>query len=183
MLKILAFLLLICPEPVEPALWGWLPGMTTAMHELCHELQLTKYFPTLYNEDESNLGYYQWQYKNARELYWNLLYLPRIQESCNFPHDRDWLRGQMDHARIYILYCQEMTKAYPSQREYWTAFHLALTQRIKLYDSLDDSKGEAYDYEYRRRALMRIKEVLGDDMYYTGRLPGILPLQFFQEIP
>jgi len=51
-----------------------------------------------------------------------------------------------------------------------------------VWDTVRDARCEYYYVTVRRAALLRLREMIGEDAYYAGRLPSPVPLQHFQRI-
>jgi hypothetical protein len=53
---------------------------------------------------------------------------------------------------------------------------------FEVWDALRDALSEHYGVTYRRQALERLRELLGDDAFYRGQLPPGLPTWRFTRI-
>jgi len=51
-----------------------------------------------------------------------------------------------------------------------------------MWEHLRDARCEYYYVTVRRQALKRLREQIGEDAYYMGRLPPPVPLHWFQQI-
>lgn len=67
----------------------------------------------------------------------------------------------------------------------WGDFQTAIQETDHLYQVWDTVRDCRCDYYYvtvRRQALKKLRELVGDEAYYTGRLPPYVPIWRFQEI-
>ena len=55
-------------------------------------------------------------------------------------------------------------------------------QLYQIWDTVRDARCEYYYVTVRRQALKRLREALGDEAYFSGRLPPHVPLWRFQQI-
>lgn len=106
---------------------------------------------------------------------------PCLADGQRFP-DRPTVNEMLAFNRCYRQYLnvrQSMELAHA-----WK-YQAALQETDQLYEIWDiarDARCEYYYVSVRRQALRRLREMVGDEAYYTGRLPPHVPVWRFQKI-
>jgi hypothetical protein len=81
-------------------------------------------------------------------------------------------------------YRQHIDVRQPLERVHWWELRVALQETDRLYqiwDSVRDARCPYYYVTVRRQALKRLREMVGEDSYYSGNLPPCVPLWQFRE--
>ena len=116
-----------------------------------------------------------------RSRYQELLDAPSVKDSLRFP-DRTIIQGLMDFNRSYrenVVSRRSMTLG--AGETYDAALH-ETDQLYEVWDALNDARCDYYYVVYRRQALKKLRKLVGEDAYYSGRLPPPVPLWRFEEI-
>ena len=82
-------------------------------------------------------------------------------------------------------YRQHIDIRQPGEPASWWELRSALQETDHLYqiwDTVRDARCEYYYVTVRRQALKRLREMLGEEAYYSGRLPPYVPMWRFQPI-
>ena len=81
-------------------------------------------------------------------------------------------------------YRQHMDLRQPLELVHACEFRLALQETDRLYliwDKVRDARCPYYYVTVRRQALKQLRELVGDDAYYSGNLPPCVPLWRFRD--
>jgi hypothetical protein len=116
-----------------------------------------------------------------RRRYQDLVDAPSLHDCERFP-SREAINELLSFNRAYRQY---LGSRQPVDLARWWEFRIALQETDHLYhiwDTLRDARCPYYYVTVRRRALKKLREVLGDDAYYKGQLPPHVPFWRFQEI-
>jgi hypothetical protein len=116
-----------------------------------------------------------------RRRYSDLVDAPPAQDGCRFP-DRATVNEYLAFNRAYR---QHIDMRQPGEPARWWELRTALQETDYLYqvwDTVRDARCEYYYVTVRRQALKRLREMLGEEAYYSGRLPPYVPTWRFQPI-
>jgi hypothetical protein len=116
-----------------------------------------------------------------RRRYADLSDAPPAQDCCRFP-ERTAINEFLAFNRAYR---QQLDMRQPGEPARWWDLRTALQEADHLYqiwDTVRDARCEYYYVTVRRQALKRLRELLGEEAYYSGRLPPYVPLWRFTEI-
>lgn len=116
-----------------------------------------------------------------RRRYQDLVHAPSLQDCLRFP-DRASVNDLLGFNRAYR---QHVDVRQPVELAHWWGLRAALQETDQLYqiwDTVRDARCEYYYVTVRRQALKRLREMIGDEAYYSGNLPPCVPLWRFQEI-
>jgi hypothetical protein len=116
-----------------------------------------------------------------RRRFQDLADAPSVHDALRFP-TRAVVTENLDFNRSYRRY---LDMRQPVERARWWEYQSALEETDHLYsvwDTVRDARCECYYVHIRRRALKTLRDLIGDDAYYAGRLPPYVPLWRFQEI-
>lgn len=104
-------------------------------------------------------------------------HLPRVGYDCNLFPDRKWLNATLEFNRSF-------RKSWVDRLEVDSIYVDDLKDAISecdqlyhLYDTVRDAQCEYYYISVRRHALADLRKMLGDEWYYSGRLPPCVPLR------
>jgi hypothetical protein len=106
---------------------------------------------------------------------------PSANDCMRFP-DRSLVNEYLAFNRAYR---QQLDMRQPGEPARWWELRTALQETDYLYqvwDTVRDARCEYYYVTVRRQALKRLREMLGEDAYYSGQLPPYVPLWRFQSI-
>jgi hypothetical protein len=125
-------------------------------------------------EFRDDLGMLQRRYQELADA-------PSVHDCLRFP-TRTAVTEVLDFNRSYRRY---LDMQQPVERARWWEYQSAAEETDHLYhiwDTVRDARCECYYVHIRRRALKTLRDMIGDDAYYTGQLPPYVPLWRFQEI-
>jgi hypothetical protein len=106
---------------------------------------------------------------------------PCLQDSLRFP-DRETVNELLSFNRAYR---QHVGTRQPVELARWWEHRATLQETDQLYqiwDTVRDARCEYYYVTVRRQALKRLREMLGEEAYYSGELPPHVPLWRFRTI-
>jgi hypothetical protein len=106
---------------------------------------------------------------------------PPAQDCCRFP-ERTTVNEYLAFNRAYR---QQIDVRQPGEPARWWELRTALQETDYLYqiwDTVRDARCEYYYVTVRRQALKRLREMLGEEAYYSGQLPPYVPLWRFAPI-
>ena len=143
----------------------------------------------------------QWEILDAREVRYVLtrpedftadlkLLQRRYHELANAPPVSDCLRFPeravvSDLLAFNRAYRQQMDTRQAIELVHWWEFREAVQEADRLYQIWDNVRDARCDYYYvtvRRHALKKLRETIGPEDYYAGRLPPHVPVWRFQRI-
>jgi hypothetical protein len=114
-----------------------------------------------------------------REL--DLADAPPLSDNYRFPN-KEQINVQLDFNRAYWKHMDtRRTMDFAHADELRVI--LKETERLyQIWDTLKDARCECYYVPFRRRALKKLRDLVGPDAYYRGALPPPVPVWRFQEI-
>jgi len=116
-----------------------------------------------------------------RHRYVDLAQVPRVDDCLRFP-DRAAATEMLEFNRTYRRFLDVRQQVEPAR---WCEFQDVLEETDHLYriwDTVRDARCDGYYVYSRRQALKRLREMIGAEAYYSGRLPPYVPLWRFQQI-
>jgi hypothetical protein len=116
-----------------------------------------------------------------RRRYRDLNDAPLLHDCHRLP-DRATVNELLSFNRAYR---QHLDVRQPVELAHWWEVRAILQETDQLYqiwDTVRDARCEYYYVTVRRQALKRLREALGDEAYFSGRLPPHVPLWRFQQI-
>jgi hypothetical protein len=116
-----------------------------------------------------------------RRRYQDLCEAPALDDCCRFP-GRAAVNELLAFNRAYR---QHIDVLQPVELVHSWELRSTLQETDRLYQVWDAVRDARCDYYYitvRRQALKRLREMVGDEAYYSGNLPPCVPLWRFQEI-
>lgn len=116
-----------------------------------------------------------------RRRYQELADAPVLNESLRFP-DRETVNELLAFNRAYR---QHIDVRQTVELSHWWEYQAALQETEQLYqiwDTVRDARCEYYYVTVRRQALKRLRDLLGDEAYFSGQLPPYVPLWRFQVV-
>jgi hypothetical protein len=115
-----------------------------------------------------------------RRRYQDLSEAPALDDCYRFP-ERAAVNQLLAFNRAYR---QHIDVRQPVELVHSWELRSALQETDRLYQVWDAVRDARCDYYYitvRRQALKRLREMIGEDAYYSGNLPPCVPLWRFQE--
>jgi hypothetical protein len=119
--------------------------------------------------------------KLLRRRYHELADAPPVHDSLRFP-DRSAISDFLAFNRSYRQHIDSRQSLEPT---HWWELNEALQETDRLYhiwDTVRDARCDYYYVNVRRQALKRLRELLGEQAYYSGCLPPHVPIWRFQRI-
>jgi hypothetical protein len=116
-----------------------------------------------------------------RRRYGELSDAPPSQDCFRFP-ERATVNEYLAFNRAYR---QHIDIRQPGEPSRWWDLRSALQETDHLYavwDTVRDARCEYYYVTVRRQALKRLREMIGEEAYYSGQLPPYVPVWRFQRI-
>jgi hypothetical protein len=115
-----------------------------------------------------------------RRRYQELVTAPLVEDSFRFP-ERSTVNEYLAYNRAYR---QHINVRQPLELVHWWEVRVALQETDRLYlvwDCVRDARCPYYYVTVRRQALKRLRELIGEESYYSGTLPPCVPVWYFQE--
>jgi hypothetical protein len=119
--------------------------------------------------------------KLLRRRYRDFADAPALNDGLRFP-DRELVNELLSFNRAYR---QHLCTRQSVDLGRWWEYRAALQETEHLYQVWDTVRDARCDYYYvtvRRQALKKLRELIGEDAYYAGRLPPYVPLWRFQRV-
>src|SRR5205823_12083434 len=116
-----------------------------------------------------------------RRRFYDLLDAPSLNDSLRFP-DRATVN---DFIALNAAYRQHLDVRQPVELAHWWELRAAAQEAELLHqvwDMVRDARCEYYYVTVRRQALKRLRELVGDEAYYSGKLPPSVPVWRFQKM-
>jgi hypothetical protein len=117
----------------------------------------------------------------VRRRYHSLVDAPALSDCLRFP-DRDAVNEMLSFNRAYR---QNLGLRQPIELAHWWEYRTALQETDHLYQVWDNVRDARCDYYYvtvRRQALKKLREMIGEEAYYSGQMPPSVPVWRFQRI-
>ena len=109
-----------------------------------------------------------------------LVSAPAVDDCLRFP-ERPMVNELLAYNRAYR---QHMDMRQPLELVHGWELRLALQETDRLYqiwDKVRDARCPYYYVTVRRQALKQLREMVGDECYYSGNLPPCVPLWRFRD--
>jgi hypothetical protein len=119
--------------------------------------------------------------KLLRRRYRDLADAPAVCDSQRFP-DRAAVGELLTFNRSYR---QHLDNCQAVEMVHWWELREALQETDRLYhvwDTVRDARCEYYYVTVRRQALKRLRDLVGEEAYYSGQLPPHVPVWRFRWI-
>lgn len=116
-----------------------------------------------------------------RRRFHELADAPALNDCQRFP-DRTTVNDLLSFNRAYR---QHIDARQPVELAHWWDLRAVLQETDQLYqiwDTVRDARCEYYYVTVRRQALKKLRETLGEEAYYTGKLPPHVPVWRFARI-
>jgi hypothetical protein len=117
----------------------------------------------------------------VRRRYQSLADAPALSDCLRFP-DRDAVNEMLSFNRAYR---QHLGLRQPMELSRWWELRTALQETDHLYQVWDNVRDARCDYYYvtvRRQALKKLREMIGEEAYYSGHMPPSVPVWRFHQM-
>lgn len=117
-----------------------------------------------------------------RHRFQELAGAPALVDSLRFP-ERDLVNEFLASNRAYQ---QHLGVRQPVELAHWWELRAAVQETELLYqvwDKVRDARCEYYYVTVRRQALKDLRGLIGDEAYYSAKLPPAVPLWRYQRVP
>lgn len=117
-----------------------------------------------------------------RRRYADLASAPLLYDALRFP-DRNTVNEFLAFNRTYR---QHVDVRQPVELAHWWELRAALQETDQLYQVWDLVRDARCDYYYvtvRRQALKKLREMIGEEAYYSAKLPPSVPVWRFRKVP
>ncbi len=116
-----------------------------------------------------------------RRRYDDLSDAPPASDAFRFP-PKEQINVQLDFNRAYWKQ-MDTRRAMDVARADDMRVILDETERLyQIWDTVKDARCQCYYVPFRRRALKKLRDLVGPDAYYSGKLPPPVPIWRFQKI-
>ncbi len=175
-----AILLSAQPGAPEPAnLQALFPAVRLPMQTLAVQWEIldpreVRYILTRPEDFSSDL-------KLLRRRYQDLAGAPCVADGYRFP-ERATVNELLAFNRAFRQYVDVRQ---PVELTHWWELRNTLQETDHLYEIWDKVRDARCDYYYvtvRRQALLRLRELVGPEAYYSGSLPPCVPSWHFQKV-
>ena len=108
---------------------------------------------------------------------------PHLVEIYLFPHSQEYLDQELKRAREFTAWLALCEEVFPLQENY-KEMRLEIESRMDCYGQLMITKG----YYLNNNPylvivyLKHIRKMIGYEAYYSGRLPPIIPIEFYRRV-
>lgn len=116
-----------------------------------------------------------------RRRYQELADAPPWEDGVRFP-DRVQINDLLAFNRAYRKHIADRRPVELAHSWQLEAVLRETDQLYTIWETVKDARGECYYVTIRRQALKKLRELLGEEAYYSGRLPPCVPLWRFQQI-
>jgi hypothetical protein len=119
--------------------------------------------------------------KLLRRRYQDLVDAPRANDAFRFP-ERNVVNDLLSFNRSFRQNL-DARQAIETTREWELREALQETDRLyKIWDKLRDARCDYYYVTVRRQELKELRELVGDEAYFTGVMPPYVPIWRFQSL-
>src|SRR5579871_3239580 len=177
---LLAVVLLTTPPGSPPSVEmpGMFPALRLPLQALAVEMEIldpreVRYILARREDFAADLTLLQRRYQE-------LATAPALADALRFP-ERATVNELLAFNRSYR---QHIDVRQPLELVHWWELRIVVEETDHLYqvwDKVRDARCPYYYVTVRRDALKRLRELVGEDSYYSGNLPPCVPLWHFQE--
>lgn len=119
--------------------------------------------------------------KMLRRRYREFLDTPSVHDGMRFP-DRAVVSELLSFNRAYRQHLENAKGLVLHEAEWYRAAIQETDALYQVWDTVRDARCEYYYITVRRAALKKIRDLVGEEAYYSGSLPPHVPIWRFQEI-
>lgn len=181
---LLAALLLTSPNPVELQDPGALrehfaairwPLLSLAMEYEILDPRETRYVLSRADDVLSDIQMLRRRYEELGDA-------PPLADSYRFP-DRLVVNEMLVFNRAFKKYLEERQPLEQVRSSELRQVQQETDQLYQVWDCVRDARCEYYYVAVRRQALKRLRDLVGEEQYFYGKLPPHVPLWRFETIP
>lgn len=107
---------------------------------------------------------------------------PRLWELSRFPSWEE-ARVGVDASRAYRNYADNRGQVLLHHADHFRDATSSASRIHAIWEALQDATCDNYWVTQRRQALGYLRELLGDEDFYSGRMPAFAPLSLFERYP
>jgi len=164
------------PEPVPSE--ETFPAIREAVQKIAIDWEIldnreTSYIFSKRSDFESDLNLLRRRYQDFKDA-------PRLEESNRLP-ERKLVNELVQFNRGFRKHLVDKHVLEQDRAEAYEAVMIETDRLYKVWDAVRDARCEFYYVTVRRQALLRLKEMLGDDEYQAVNLPPNVPTWRFHE--
>lgn len=115
-----------------------------------------------------------------RQRYVELKDAPAAAECYQFPH-RVEMYDRLQFNRAYVEYIRKLRTIYSDRADEYDEIICECNQIYRILDAARDSRCDYYHVSVRRKSLMDLKALIGEEDFNAGRLPFCVPEWRFRE--
>lgn len=108
--------------------------------------------------------------------------VPRIEAVMVFGIDKASCNELLMFNHRHEKYLRNMRKLYPSQEKLYSRIIKDNKRRYDIYNRIYDCYRLEYLIMDRRFSLRDLRNLIGEENFYAGRLPDHVPFQYFTEV-
>ena len=162
------------PLPSEEAF----PAIRDAVHKVAIEWEIldsreTGYIFAKRADFDSDLNLLRRRYQDFKDA-------PRLDESNRLP-ERKLVNELVQFNRAFRKHLVDKHVLEQDRAEVYEAVMIETDRLYKVWDAVRDARCEFYYVTVRRQALVKLKEMLGDEEYLAVNLPPNVPTWRFNE--
>lgn len=172
-----ALLLTASPELTVPdAAFPWAESCRDSLIALALDAQLI--------DIREPLNYFQVRRERASDLkalqsrFQEFAFAPLVEESQRLP-DRHTINDLLAFNRAYRAHLQAHLEAGPAQAVHWQQAIAETDQLHQVWCAARDARCTYYYVTVRRQALLLLRDLLGEEAFYSGRMPPYVPVWRF----
>ena len=130
----------------------------------------------------SNPQCFQQDFNLIKCRYKKLYDAPFVVDCQRFPARSDCYDAK-SYNRFYKQHIEfKLQVSVYQNKEFWRQTLQETDYLYQVWDTVSDSRSEYYYVTVRREALKNLRDMIGEDAYYTGELPPYVPLWRFNEV-
>jgi len=162
------------PTPTEDAF----PALRDAVHKIAIEWEIldtreTSYIFAKRSDFEADLNLLRRRYQDFKDA-------PRLDEANRLP-ERKIVNELIHFNRAFRQHLVERHHLEQDRSEIYEAVMIETDQLYRVWDAVRDARCEFYYTSVRRQALVRLKEMLGEEDYAAVNLPPNVPTWRWRE--
>jgi hypothetical protein len=162
------------PLPSEDAF----PALRESVHKIAIDMEIldnreTSYIFAKRSDFDADLNLLRRRYQDFKDA-------PRLEESNRLP-ERKIVNDLVQFNRAYRKCLAEKHELEQDRGEIYETVMIETDRLYKVWDAVRDARCEFYYVTVRRQALIRLKDMLGDDDYAKTNLPPNVPTWRFRD--
>ena len=158
------------PEPLPTE--EEFPAMRVAVHQMAIQWEIldtreTSYIFAKRSDFDSDLNLLRRRYQDFKDA-------PRLDESSRLP-ERKLVNELVQFNRLFRKHLAERHLLEQDRQEIYAEVMIETDRLYKVWDAVRDARCDFYYVSVRRQALLRLKEMLGEEDYRDVNLPPNVP--------